>query len=102
VKLLVLGGSGMLGHQLVRRLSAAFPDTWWTLRGSKTDPDLAPAAWLQGNNAIENVDASDLARLEAVVSGLRPDVIVNSLGVIKQRAASHDAIPSISINRGGA
>ena len=98
MKLLVLGGSGMLGHQHVRRLSAAFPDTWWTLRGRKTDPDLAPAAWLSGSNAIEHVDASDLARVETVVAELRPDVVVNSLGVIKQRAASHDAIPSISIN----
>jgi dTDP-4-dehydrorhamnose reductase len=98
VKTLVLGASGMLGHQMVRRLQASFPDTWWTLRGRRDDPDLAPASWLTGTNALEGVDAMDLPALESIIDELRPDVVVNCLGVIKQRAASQDSIASITIN----
>ena len=59
---------------------------------------MAPAPWLRGSGAIEHVDASDLSSLERLVEDLRPDVVVNCLGIIKQRAASHEALPSLTIN----
>jgi dTDP-4-dehydrorhamnose reductase len=88
----------MLGHRMVQRLSASFPDTWWTLRGSQDDGDLTPAPWLRGSHALEHIDATDVDALEQCIKDLRPDVVVNCLGIIKQRAASHDAIPSLTIN----
>jgi dTDP-4-dehydrorhamnose reductase len=88
----------MLGHQMVRRLKVSFADTWWTLRGRADDPALAPAPWLGGPHALTGVDAEDLAALEATVRRIRPDVVVNCLGIIKQRSSSHDAIRSITVN----
>jgi dTDP-4-dehydrorhamnose reductase len=88
----------MLGHRMVQRLSESFSETWWTLRGSQDDADLAPAPWLRGNRALEYVDAADNYALEQRIADVRPDVVVNCLGIIKQRAASGDAISSLAIN----
>jgi dTDP-4-dehydrorhamnose reductase len=40
----------------------------------------------------------DFAALEAVLSALRPEYVINCVGVIKQRAEAVSAIPSITIN----
>ena len=98
MRVLVLGGSGMLGHKMVQRLSAAFPDTWWTLRGGTDDSALAPVPLLAGDHAIPHVDALDIAALESTVARIKPDVVVNCLGVIKQRPAAQAVIPSVTIN----
>jgi dTDP-4-dehydrorhamnose reductase len=88
----------MLGHQVVRRLSESFADTWWTLRGRGDDAELAPAPWLRSDHAIEHVDATNITAVEQTIEELRPDVVVNCLGIIKQRAASHETLPSLTIN----
>jgi dTDP-4-dehydrorhamnose reductase len=98
VRALVLGGTGMLGHQMVRRLATLVPDTWWTLRDSGNAGVFAAAPWLSGDHAVTNVEASDLSALERRIAELRPDVVVNCLGIVKQRDAAHDPIASITVN----
>jgi dTDP-4-dehydrorhamnose reductase len=96
--ILVLGADGMLGHKMFQRLGARFPGTRGTLRTSTRDPRFADVALLQGDAIVEGVDAMDEAALRARIDALRPDVLVNCVGVIKQRDAAHDPIPSITIN----
>lgn len=98
MKILVLGGSGMLGHKIVQRLARTGNETWWTLRGDTSDPGLAPVPELRGNHAITKVNATDIDAVEAIVRRVRPDAVVNCVGVIKQRAEALDPIQAITIN----
>jgi len=96
--LLVLGADGMLGHKMFQTLGERFPGTRGTLRTPKTDPRFAGIPLLQGGGIVDGVDVMDEAALRAQLESLRPDVVVNCIGVIKQRDAAHDPIPSITIN----
>lgn len=88
----------MLGHQVVRKLLGVGPDVWWTLRDRGNPRIFSAAPWLAGDHAVTNVDATNLDALEARIEALRPDVVVNCLGIVKQRDAAQDPVTSITIN----
>jgi dTDP-4-dehydrorhamnose reductase len=92
VRILVLGGGGMLGHKMVQALSRKDRDTWWTLRGG------SPIPFLPLDRCIEGVDVRDWSALHALLVRVRPDVIVNCAGVIKQRHESQNPITSLTVN----
>jgi dTDP-4-dehydrorhamnose reductase len=98
VRVLVLGGAGMLGHKMFQRCSASFPDTWCTVREDRGDPLLARVDLLAGDRTLTGVDATRLDELDAVIGDLRPDAVINCIGVVKQRGEAKAAIPSITIN----
>lgn len=95
MRLLVIGGSGMLGHKIVQRLAEQRPDTWWTTRAPKADLQMP---FLRAERCIDRTDVADWKALEMLLCHMRPDVTVNCVGVIKQRAEAQDPIPSIAIN----
>lgn len=94
---LVLGGTGMLGHTLFERL-ADRPE----LDVHATARDAAP---LEARVPTElrstihaGIDASRTETIERVVAEVRPDVVVNAIGIVRQVPASLDAIASIEVN----
>ncbi|MFH1983063.1 MAG: SDR family oxidoreductase [Pseudomonadota bacterium] len=95
MKVLVLGGDGMLGHQLVRTLSPSF-----TVRSTIRDhrPVLAAADLLTAGNTYTGIDVRSLDALTAVMDDFRPEVAVNAVGIVKQRPTAEAAVPSIEIN----
>jgi dTDP-4-dehydrorhamnose reductase len=90
---LVLGGSGMLGHKLCQILSADF-DVSATFR---TDGVQLPELY-GSTRPIGGVDALAFDTVAGAVEMARPDVVVNAIGIVKQRAAALDPVPSISVN----
>jgi dTDP-4-dehydrorhamnose reductase len=94
-RILILGGAGMLGHKLAQTLRGTF-DTWVTFR--------APASRYERfgifdpARTIGGVDGSDFDTVVGAVAAVRPDVIVNCIGIIKQLPAAQDPIISLSIN----
>lgn len=70
-RVLVLGGNGMLGHQMVRRLR-----TGWSVVATARKPG-------EGVDAVG--DVTDAAFLSRLLDETRPDVLINCTGVIKQR-----------------
>lgn len=98
MKILVLGGSGMLGHKMVRTLSTKYPDTWWTLRGPKQVGGKPRIPFLRLDKCIDGVDVADWPGLQVLLGRIRPNVIVNCVGVIKQRAEAVSPIPSLIVN----
>jgi dTDP-4-dehydrorhamnose reductase len=96
--IVVLGAGGMLGHKVFQALQARFPTTVATLRGGRTDPPLDNVSLFRSGAILEHIDVQNWAFLTSTLSTLRPTVIVNCVGVIKQRADTHAAIPSITIN----
>lgn len=98
MKILVLGAAGMLGHKMFQTLRGRFPAVYGLMRSGRTDATLGRVELLRDANIIEHVDALDYRALAAVLEELRPDVTVNCIAVIKQRAAAQDAIQSIALN----
>lgn len=95
MRCLILGGDGMLGHQLMATLSAR-NEVRCTLR--QDEAAYAQYGLFSAKNAWFGVDARDQSRLEAIVGEWRPDVLVNAVGIVKQRSDSYDMIPSLEIN----
>jgi dTDP-4-dehydrorhamnose reductase len=89
----------MLGHKVYERLERAGVERFGTLRARRFDAPYSRVPWLQdATRVFEGVDAMDWPATERLVTKLRPDVVVNCIGVIKQRVEAHAAIPSISLN----
>ncbi|MHB9131484.1 MAG: dTDP-4-dehydrorhamnose reductase family protein [Armatimonadota bacterium] len=97
-RIVVLGGAGMLGHKMFQLLRSRYPDTWCTVRGSIDDPGLRHIGLFQQGQVIEKIDAMDFDSIAACLHNLHPDVVVNCIGIIKQRQEAKAYIPSITIN----
>jgi dTDP-4-dehydrorhamnose reductase len=97
-RVLVLGAGGMLGHKMLQTAVATFPDTWGTLRETIEAYPVAGIKEFRSTKIIERCNAMDIDSIDVLFDRLRPDVVVNCVGIIKQRSAAHDAIPSITIN----
>jgi dTDP-4-dehydrorhamnose reductase len=95
MKVLLLGGSGMLGHKLCQVLNHAH-DIWITLR----DDYSRYASWniFDPAKSITSVSAQDFDAVVRAFVKVRPDVVVNCIGIIKQQAAAKDPLISIAIN----
>jgi len=88
----------MLGHKMFRILREEFPGTFCTTRGDTTRQPLDRVDLLQGKDVIRGVDAMDFDQLHGVLKKIRPDFIVNCVGIVKQRDEARMAIPGITIN----
>ena len=98
MKILILGGAGMLGHKLFQRLRSNHPKTVCTIRGSLTGGPFERVGLFAHGGVIENVDAAKFACLDRLIAEQKPAVVINCIGVVKQRAAAAQPIPSIQIN----
>jgi dTDP-4-dehydrorhamnose reductase len=98
VKILVLGGEGMLGHKMFQTLREHYPDTSCTIRGSLVEPFYRKIDLFRPGATVENVDAMDLPALGKTLRELRPEHVVNCIGIVKQREEAKASVPSIAIN----
>ncbi|MGA9821324.1 MAG: SDR family oxidoreductase [Desulfobaccales bacterium] len=98
MRVVILGAAGMLGHKMFQIIRKAFPNTQAIVRGDVKQPPFANVALLQGNDIIQGIDVTDFNLLQELLGGIRPNYVVNCVGIIKQRDAAHQAIPSITIN----
>jgi len=95
VKVLVLGGDGMLGHELFLELRQRH-ETKVTLRQPLAT--YAGARLFDSANAFAGIEARTGNDVERVLEAYRPQAVVNAIGIVKQRPDSEDAIPSIEVN----
>jgi dTDP-4-dehydrorhamnose reductase len=94
VRALVLGSAGKLGHRLWRELDRHM-DAFATVRGSFGD--YASLDWFDPGRVIGGVDVLSDADLDRAMSAARPDVVVNAVGIVKQRRAD-SATTTIAVN----
>ena len=90
MKLLILGAGGMLGHVLFSELKK-YHQVWGTVRTNPWSPEI-----FEGYNITSQ--KADLEKLESLVAKLRPDVVINCIGIIKQLKESKDSVASIEVN----
>jgi dTDP-4-dehydrorhamnose reductase len=95
MKILILGGSGMLGHKLVQTWRNSF-EIAATFR--RFDNKFISAGIFDGVKIYENIVAEEFNSVLNVIKEFQPEVVINCIGIIKQLKDAKNAIPSISIN----
>lgn len=98
MKILILGGAGMLGHKLFQHLRQSYPDTYCAIRGSIHDQHLRNVELFQSGNIVEHFDAAHPLAIDYLLSQRTPEVVINCIGIVKQRAAARETVPGIEIN----
>ena len=92
---LVLGGAGMLGHRVWRELDQRM-DAFCTVRGPSQE--YASLGWFDSERVIGGVDVLSDADLDRAMSIAKPDVVVNAVGIVKQRREAENATNTIAVN----
>ena len=95
-RILILGASGMLGSSLFRALST---DPRFDVFGSLRDHSFKQyfESALR-HSLIPGIDMRDEIGLLNLLKSIKPDLLINCVGIIKQRANAKDHIENISIN----
>jgi len=95
MRILVIGGSGMLGHKLVQILGSQF-DVWTTIRAAYSDVErfgiFDPA------RVIAGVDLTNSNSVPSAIRAANPEVVINAAGLIKQVPESADSVLMLKIN----
>ncbi len=85
----------MLGHKVLQVLGSRF-DVRATFRG---DIDrYVSHGLITPERAVSGVDAMQFDTVERAIRDVRPDFVINCVGVVKQLAEGHDPIISITVN----
>lgn len=96
-RILILGITGMLGHTLFARLSQRGDlDVYGTARSAGGLSTWFSAVLLE--NARTGVSAEDFGSIAQTVADIRPDIVINAIGIIKQVPAAQDPLKAIAIN----
>ena len=95
MRILILGGDGMLGHRLLTDLARTH-DVRTTLRMEWPVYERFPL--FTPENAYTGVDVRVTDRLIGVLGEFHPEAVINAVGVVKQRPDGLDAIPNLEIN----
>ena len=95
MRILILGGDGMLGHQLLKQLSSRH-DVRVTLR--RDLENYSKHRLFNDKNAYAGIDLRDFSRVSKVCEDLGPEVVINAAGVLKQRQDASDVILNLEIN----
>ncbi|MDP2127583.1 MAG: SDR family oxidoreductase [Pseudohongiella sp.] len=96
MRVLVLGANGMLGHAVFRLFARSSDcDVFGSMRSAKGLGFLPPELHNRVFTAVDVENSNDMTRLFASV---RPDVVINCVGLIKQLPVSGDPLSAISIN----
>lgn len=96
MRVLVLGASGMLGSAVFREFDGHAPhDVWGLVRSEAFLPYFSPA---QQRRILSGVDVLDDVALRAAFERVRPDVVINCVGLIKQKEHVEDPLVVLPIN----
>lgn len=95
MRVLILGGTGMLGHKLWQVCRLRF-ETWVTVRAAHAPR--AACGFYDAERLVGGVDAADFDTVVRAVAAVQPDSVVNAIGIVKQLPAANDAIQALTIN----
>lgn len=96
MKVLVIGTTGMLGNAMIRVLSEKV--NWQVFGTARSEsakrlfmPDIAA-------RLVYNVDVEQHDSLVRAMTQIRPDVVINCVGLVKQLSNAEDPLQAIPIN----
>jgi dTDP-4-dehydrorhamnose reductase len=95
MRVLILGGSGMLGHKLWHAFATRF-DTYVSFRGNPES--YAQYGVFDQSRSLSGLTAESVDGFARAIEKVDPGVVVNCIGVVKQTAAASDPLSSIEVN----
>ncbi len=95
MKVLILGGKGMLGHKLVQKFQDKF-EVWTSFRNKNFRKSDSVSIDFKNNTCRLNAEIFET--VEQLVEQIRPNVIVNAIGIIKQLPDSKNIIKTLTVN----
>jgi|TARA_B110000116_G_scaffold260163_1_gene262985 dTDP-4-dehydrorhamnose reductase len=95
MKILILGVSGLIGHNILKEFDENF-EVFGTLHKSKKK--YGNLNLFSSQNIIENVDVKDFEILKSILFAINPDVILNCVGITKRKIDKTNPIEVIMVN----
>ena len=95
-KVLVLGASGMLGNAMLRLFTHSGGFEVFGSARSSAGVDLLPQSLRE--HVVCGIDAENADSLMGLFARIRPDVVINCIGLVKQLAEADDPLQAIPIN----
>ena len=92
MRILILGASGMIGHTLFNYFSSKY-ETFGTLRVSKKN-----YAFENNDNIIDYVDVRNFDTVKNNLANLKPSIVLNCTGIVKQISESTSIEDQILLN----
>ena len=95
MRILILGGTGMLGHRLWINLQKEH-EVWATVRGDGNPfPDVPQ---FPSDHIVRRVDGLTSDDVIRALAAVRPDLVINCIGLIKQMESASDPLPALLMN----
>lgn len=96
MRVLVLGASGMLGNAMMRILSEnSALEVFGTVRSGEANRFFAPNI---AERLIAGIDVEQHDTLVKLFARVRPDVVVNCIGLVKQLTDAEDPLMAVPVN----
>lgn len=93
MRVLVFGAGGMLGHKLMQVLGSNH-EVFGTVR----DANKQLARFAPDERIIVNVAVEDPDWIRRAIDTIKPDVVINAIGIIKQLPDSKNVITTLTVN----
>ena len=95
MKILILGADGMLGHQLIESYRGKHQTVGTYRRSSHSYINFTNYL---SDQCYYNIEATDSASIGNLISQVEPTVVINAIGIVKQRDKEQEIVSSIKIN----
>ena len=95
MRVLILGGNGLLGHKVWQVFQRRF-DAWATVRGG--DEDYKRYGLCDPRRLLGGVNAFEIDSVTEALNKVRPDVVVNCIGIVPRSHGSEDSITGLKVN----
>ncbi len=95
MKILLLGGNGMIGHEFFQVLKKNH-EVKVTLRQNLDH--YSRFGLFNEENSFSNVDVRSIERLEEVIAQFLPDAVINAVGITKQLVGPENLKTTIEVN----
>jgi dTDP-4-dehydrorhamnose reductase len=97
-RILILGGTGMLGHTLLRYFASCSEYDVWTTARNLTGLEKHFPPDLLEHFYTDSVDADHFDSVIRALSIVPPHILINCIGIVKQLPLSEDPLTAIAIN----
>jgi dTDP-4-dehydrorhamnose reductase len=98
MKILILGGNGMIGHKMYQTISKIHKNTWVTLRKSLSNYNYSEI--YNSEKVIDNIDLINFQILSNQLNKINPDIVINACGITIRRGIEILKSNSIILNSG--
>jgi dTDP-4-dehydrorhamnose reductase len=95
MRILIIGGGGMLGHKLVQVWQNGY-DVWTTIRNNFQYYEKYKI--YRPDRTFENINVQNISLVRDLIEQIKPNVVVNAIGVIKQVPLAKNVIATLTIN----